>query len=143
MSHCDNFRNIRYLARKNINDTIKPVVKEAIWGKLTISFNGKVSEYRDAILWPTGHMEWDWRLSNTHHKPGIQINEIKELLDTGECNEIILTTGFEDVLQVDPKTVKWLDRKNIEYKIMSTLDAIKYYNQSSVKKAGILIHSTC
>ncbi|XWV26878.1 hypothetical protein QJ857_gp0172 [Tupanvirus soda lake] len=124
------------------NDSEKPIIVKAKWGKIDISYLGKTDKYKDVILWPNGHKNWDWSLYNTHHNPGIQIMNIKELVDFG-CDLIILSTGFENVLQVSKQTIAWLEKNNIKYEIANSMDAIKLYNKNITNNVGLLLHSTC
>lgn len=137
-----NRKNIKYTVTNKFDDTIKPIVTAAIWGKIKISHNGVEQIYRDAIIYPSGHESWDWNISNTHHVPGVQILEIKKLVDAG-CRSIILSTGFENVLQVGPETIAYMKENNIPYTILNSMDAIGRYNESSDNNVGFLLHSTC
>jgi len=137
-----NRQNIKYQI-KTYNDTKKPIIIDASWGKTFVSYLGEKEKYKDVILWDSGHKAWDWSISNTHHNPGIQILEVKELVEEYDCNFIILSTGFEDVLRVAPETIQWLDRNKIGYKIMNSMDAIKFYNSCDKEHVGLLLHSTC
>ena len=128
---------------KKFDDSSKSLIVDVKWGSIVVSFLGKTKTYRDAIIWRTGHKKWDWSLSNTHHIPGIQIPEIKFLIEDCQCNFIILTTGFENVLNVDKNTIKWLIKNDVQYIILNSADAIKVYNESSDNAMGILFHSTC
>lgn len=128
---------------KKFDDSNKPLIIDVKWGRIIVSFQGKSKTYRDAIIWYNGHANWDWSLSNTHHIPGIQLLEIKFLVKECRCDFIILTTGFENVLNVDKNTIRWLNKNNIQYVILNSSDAIKIYNERSNVSTGILFHSTC
>lgn len=129
----------------DLSDRRRPVIRYARWGKITVSYRGKSCIYRDAIIWPEGSEEWNWRLSDTHHSPGIQINEIYDLIHEYNCDHIILSQGFENVLKVDPITIEWLDNNSIDYYVLNSLNAIELYNSltQSNKRVGLLLHSTC
>lgn len=128
---------------KNYNDSDKPFIIKAKWGQIDVSYMGEVERYKDVIIWPNGHKKWDWSISNTHHTPGIQISDIKKLIIRCKCNYIILSTGFEDVLQVPKETIIWLNKHKINYEIANSMDAIKLYNENTNDNIGILLHSTC
>lgn len=42
------------------------------WGQITV--NGV--NYKDIIISPNGCKEWDWRINDTHHFPGIKRKDI-------------------------------------------------------------------
>ena len=95
-----------------------------------------------------GAEPWDWKLSNTHHDPGIQLVDVKDLIDKG-AKIIILSTGIRNQLQVARETEELLSeqKKNgqLEFHIQTSVDAVEHYNQlaRNKKAVGALIHSTC
>lgn len=125
------------------DDTNRPLITDAKWGNVVVSYLEEVQSFKDVIIWPTGYKNWNWTLTDTHHSPGIQIPEIKELVEDYDCDYIILSTGFEDVLNVDPATVAWLNKHKIKYEIMNSIDAIHAYNMNDEANVGLLLHSTC
>lgn len=131
---------INYKIDTNYDDTLQPVILFAKWGKITLSYMGETESFKDVIIWPEGYLKWDWTLSDTHHNPGIQTMEVKNLVDKHECELIILSTGFEDVLQVDKKTIAWLKRKRIDYIVANSMEAIKEYNSIIDRRVGLLLH---
>jgi hypothetical protein len=122
----------------------RPIITKAKWGELVISYNNIDTILKDAIVWNGGVKKWNWSKSNTHHSPGIQLKEIYNFVKYYDSTDflLILSTGFKNVLQVDQKTIDWLDNKLIDYKILSTYDAIELYNNSKGNVCA-LIHSTC
>ena len=125
------------------NDLDRPIVSDLSWGKTTVSYHGTKIEYKDAIIWPTGHCEWDWNVSGTQHSPGIQLLEVKELVEKYNCDYLILTKGMKGFLRTDPKTRSWMKKNGVDYVILNTMDAVELYNEDNDKSTGLLLHSTC
>ncbi len=92
--------------------TISPLVTNSRWGAIEVG----TETFRDAKLSPDGAAEWDWRATNTHHVPGIQIADVAELVHLGSTI-VILSRGFELVLQVPQATIDWLAERNITYEV--------------------------
>ena len=111
------------------------------WGRVLVD---STSVFRDAMVYPSGAMEWDWRKSNTHHVPGIQIMDIEFLLEQG-CEQIILSRGMQLVLQTDVATIEFLKTTGIPFFIEESTKAVNLLNQlrESGAKVGALLHSTC
>ena len=128
---------------KSYDDRFKPIIARARWGRTDVAYQGAITKYRDVIVWPEGSTSWDWTLSNTHHQPGIQIKEIRTLVEHYHCDLIILSKGFDNVLDTDDKTISWLRRHRIRYEILNSLDAIQAYNANTTDRVGLLLHSTC
>lgn len=126
---------------KKYNDH-NPVITDAEWGQIIVSYRGNKYSYRDVIIWPNGSVEWDWRNTDTHHHPGIKIADVKKLVNNG-VRHVILSTGFENILEVDPNTIAWLHKNKINYSILNSADAIITYNTLKNDSVGILLHSTC
>lgn len=117
-----------------------PEIKSIKWGEIKTN-NGEI--YKDAKLYPGGSREWDWNETGTRHNPGIQPEDIEELLDH-EAEVIILSKGFHERLQVMDKTIELLEKKNISYFTLQTEKAVEKYNTlCNKKRTGALIHSTC
>jgi hypothetical protein len=111
------------------------------WGITTVSQYGI---FRDAMLYPGGACEWDWRKSDTHHVPGIQPTDVIELVDRG-CEVLILSRGMQLVLQTDSRCIDFLKSHSIEHFIEESTMAVQIYNRLVYegKRVGALIHSTC
>ena len=111
------------------------------WGRIEME-DGSV--YKDVKLYPNGHRAWDWGETGTRHVPGIQISDIDELL-SNNSEIIILSRGYDCVLQTMQEVEKYLTNEMIPYHILQTEKAVELYNQLVVegKKVGALIHSTC
>jgi len=119
-----------------------PKIQHLSWGKLDVE--GTDITYKDAKLWPGGSREWNWNETGTDHTPGIQIDDVKELVDNG-AKTIILSRGMNQRLQTKDETLNWLSEHGIETKILQTEKAVDTYNElaSEDEPVGALIHSTC
>lgn len=119
-----------------------PKIQNLSWGKLEVE-DAKIS-YKDAKLWPGGSREWNWNETGTSHTPGIQINDVQELVDNG-AKTVILSRGMKQRLQTQDETLNWLNEQGIEAKVLQTEKAVDTYNRLAEedKPVGALIHSTC
>ena len=99
---------------------------------------------RDMKLWPGGGRSWDWRETNTHHVPGIQIADVKELIAHG-ASVIVLSRGMQLMLETCPQTLEHLARQQVTHHFAETNEAVRIYNDLAQKGAqvGGLFHSTC
>lgn len=121
-------------------DVQSPKVAFIKWGKISLE-NG--TTYKDAKLFPGGSRKWDWNETGTHHTPGIQPADVKELLDH-DAEVVILSQGFNERLQVCDETEEFLSEQEVTYHIRQTEKAIQKYNELRDGYAvGALIHSTC
>ena len=122
----------------NRQDT--PHIDHISWGRIEVQGIGC---FKDAKVFPGGARIWDWRETGTHHVPGIQPADIKELLEHG-AEEIVLSRGILKALKVCPETLELLDDKHIPVHVLQTKKAVGKFNQlrQSVAVAG-LFHSTC
>lgn len=118
-----------------------PRVTGVSWG--TLEVEGRDRPYKDAKLWPGGSRTWDWNETGTSHSPGIQIADVRELVDNG-AETVILSRGMNRRLQVQDETVEWLEERGVEAEILQTEKAVERYNELSERApVGALIHSTC
>lgn len=123
-----------------MNKNKSPEINSIKWGNISI---GEGHRYKDAKLYPGGSREWDWNETGTHHKPGIQPADVKELLDHG-AEVVILSQGFNKRLQTSEQTKTFLIKNDVPYHILQTESAVRKYNHlRKTKRAGALIHSTC
>ena len=99
---------------------------------------------KDFKLWPSGGREWDWRETGTHHVPGIQPADVKELLDNGS-QIIVLSRGMLLMLRTCQETLDLLEGRHITAHIEETKRAAEIYNGlvSRGEAVGGLFHSTC
>jgi hypothetical protein len=120
-----------------------PFIKKHEWGQLIVDYEGSEIVYKDAKLYPGGSREWDWNETGTHHQPGIQPEDVQEIIDHG-ADIIVLSQGVYRRLGVCDETIKQLDEEEIEYHIAETKQAIETYNKLREEhKVGGLFHSTC
>lgn len=117
-----------------------PKITQLSWGHLKVE-EGKT--YKDAKLWPGGSREWDWTETGTSHTPGIQREDLEEILEHG-AKTVILSRGMNRRLQVQQRTLAWLRNQGIRTHVLQTEEAVEKYNQlADTDPVGALIHSTC
>ena len=121
-------------------DERSPRITGLSWGKIEVAGDLK---FRDARLWPGGARAWDWRETGTRHAPGIQIADVRELVDRG-AEIVVLSRGVQEALQVMPETIAWLEDAGIEVRVAQTDEAARIYNAlARDRRVGGLFHSTC
>lgn len=100
--------------------------------------------YRDCKLFPGGSREWDWRLTDTHHHPGIQRADLMDVLKD-RTSLVILSTGMDGALAVTPEVEESLKGDGIEYLVARTEEAIRMYKKATSAKKRVvgLFHMTC
>jgi hypothetical protein len=104
---------------------------------------GHEKPFRDAKLYPGGGREWDWGETGTEHVPGIQPEDVEELIENG-ADEVILSKGMYERLQVCPETLQFLKDRNISTYILQTEEAVRLYNKlRNDRSVGGLFHTTC
>ncbi len=120
---------------------ISPLILNIKWGDVEVEDLG---HGRDMKLWPGGGREWNWRETDTHHVPGIQISDVQELLDHGS-EVVVLTQGMQLRLQTRNETLDFLKEREITWHIAETKEAVRIYNDLSAggERVGGLFHSTC
>lgn len=122
------------------NKNVSPKINSIKWGQVSTD---EGNQYKDAKLYPGGSRAWDWNETGTHHVPGIQPADVKELLERG-AEKVILSQGFHERLQVCDETLELLDKEDVEYHILETEKAANKYNElCGSQPVGALIHSTC
>ena len=122
-----------------MTNTISPKITSFSWGELKTASNS----FKDAKLFPGGARTWDWNETGTSHVPGIQPDDVQELLDNN-AEVIILSKGVNERLQTMEETKQLLDEHGIEYYILQSEKAVEKYNSlCSTRPVGALIHSTC
>jgi hypothetical protein len=98
---------------------------------------------RDAVLFPGGAHEWDWRESGTGHRAGIQPPAVRELIDRG-ARTVVLATGVLGALRISPAALAALRENGINVHVRRTPAAVHLYNALvEAEPVGALIHSTC
>ncbi|MDX1639570.1 MAG: MTH938/NDUFAF3 family protein, partial [Balneolaceae bacterium] len=104
---------------------------------------GRQHRYKDAKLFPGGSREWDWNETGTSHVPGIQPEDVRELLKN-DAEVVVLSRGINKRLQVMDETEHLLKNNGVDYFILQTEKAVEKYNElRKTRPAGALIHSTC
>lgn len=120
-----------------------PEISDLSWGSVTVDENGNRKEYRDAKVWPGGSRGWDWNETGTSHTPGVQIADVRELVDHG-AEKVILSRGQNRRLRVKTETLEWLEDQGVDTEVMESTKAVNRYNELRDEEAvGALIHSTC
>jgi len=111
---------------------------------MEVAINDHLLKFKDCKVWPEGAKEWDWSITGTHHRPGIQPTDIEEILEQ-DVEVMILTRGIELMLHTCPETEHLLRSKGIEYHIEETNQAVALFNQlmQQGKRVGGIFHSTC
>lgn len=117
------------------------------WGKVEVEDAGKVSTYKDCILWPWGQCAWDWNKTGTRHQPGIQKADFWFLADD-PFDVIILSKGQCEKLGVTQEALDCLKTvfTDVTVYILESKEAVELYNRlvdEGKKKPVILLHSTC
>ena len=118
-----------------------PQIRGIEWGGIEVEGLG---HGRDMKLWPGGGREWDWRETDTHHVPGIQVADVQELLDHGS-EIVVLTRGMQLCLQTCKETLDFLEEREVTWRTAETKDAVRIYNDLAARgeRVGGLFHSTC
>ncbi len=118
-----------------------PHIKHLSWGSMEIYGIGIDKDFK---LWSGGGRVWDWGETNTHHVPGIQPADIKELLDNGS-HTIVLSQGTLLALRTCQEMLKLLEKQHITVHIAETKEAAEIYNSLALsgEAVGGLFHSTC
>lgn len=110
------------------------------WGRIDVKGLGPAPDYK---LWPGGGRPWDWTETDTHHKPGIQPDDVRELLDHGS-RVVVLSRGQLRRLQVTPEAISMLEEAGVQVHVEDTRTAMKLYNRlAETAPVGGLFHSAC
>ena len=118
-----------------------PRINHVSWGRLEVE--GRAEPYKDAKLFPGGSREWNWRDTNTSHRPGIQIVDVEELLEHG-AEVVVLSRGMAECLHVPSETLEFLKERQIPVHVLPTQDAVALYNKlAQIEPVGGLFHTTC
>ena len=87
-----------------------PRIEHISWGRMEVAGVGVGKDFK---LWPGGGRAWDWRETGTHHMPGIQPTDVKELLDNGS-QSIVLSRGMLLMLRTCQETLDLLEKRIIQ-----------------------------
>ncbi len=125
----------------NIEENRSPYIDHITWGRMEVAGIGTGKDFK---LWPGGGRKWDWRETDTHHVPGIQPADVKELLDNGS-RVIVLSRGMLLMLRTCQETLEMLEKRQVAVHIAETKAAAEIYNDlvSGGEAVGGLFHSTC
>lgn len=117
-----------------------PKIHELDWGRV----HTEIGEFRDAKLWPGGGRGWDWNETGTHHSPGVQTADVRELVENGSLT-VIIGRGQNERLEVTGEAREWLQGKDVTLEILESSRAVQRYNTLAAegRAVGTLIHSTC
>lgn len=117
-----------------------PSIKDLEWGRV----HTEIGDFRDSKLWPGGGRGWDWNETGTHHSPGVQVADVRELVENGS-RIVIIGCGQSQRLEVLDETREWLEDQGSALEILESSRAADRYNALCTKGAavGALIHSTC
>jgi hypothetical protein len=99
---------------------------------------------KDFKLWPGGGRLWNWKETGTRHIPGIQPEDVTELLDHG-ATTVVLSRGMWKALRTMRETTNLLKSRGVVVHIAETNEAVRIYNELAAKgeAVGGLFHSTC
>ena len=123
-----------------MSDARSPRIVRDGWGRLELD-DGR--SFKDAKLWPGGGREWDWNETGTGHSPGIQPEDVDEVLEHG-AEVVILTRGRVRRLSVPDETVERVESAGAEALVLPTGEAIERYNElREDRPVGGLFHTTC
>ena len=127
---------------------MKPAVDGPIthvsWGRMEVVLGGRTHTFKDCKVWPGGAVEWDWKLTGTHHVPGTLPADVEDLLARG-IEELVLSCGMLLALHTSPETEELLRAQGIPYHVEETRRAVALFNRlwSAGRKVGGVFHSTC
>ncbi|RAY10726.1 hypothetical protein DPM19_34310 [Actinomadura craniellae] len=117
-----------------------PRITHLSWGRMEVVGIGTGKDFK---LFPGGGREWDWGEYGTRHLPGIQPEDVRELLDHG-CAVVVLSRGMELRLHTMPETLSLLESAGVEVHSAETSAAVELYNRlAESRPVGGLFHSTC
>lgn len=120
--------------------TSSPKITRITWGRMEVE---GLQPAKDFKLYPGGGRPWDWTETGTRHVPGIQPEDVKELLDRGS-EVIVLSRGMLLALQTRPETLALLKAENVTVYVEETRAAVARYNALAAElPVGGLFHSTC
>lgn len=113
------------------------MIDDYSFGHITIEGRAYTS---DIIIFPDGRIEDSWWRKNGHK---LCIDDIVDLINT-RPQIIIAGTGSPGLMKPDKNLTKELIDKEIEFKAMSSKEAVVMYNELYDKKrVGACFHLTC
>ena len=144
----------------------RPEIESDGWGEIIVGMEGKTHTFKDVIILSSEDQQiaakwnWAWSSEAMHHKPGIRICDIDQLIlaNIPKPDVIILTQGRghgrgrenpgPGELNVAPKVYDYIKQIGVkEVYILKTAAAIDKYKeicfQGDRKSIAALIHTTC
>ena len=115
------------------------------WGKVTVRTPRGEQTFRDAIVRDAESWNWDWRVTDTHHEPGVLPKVVEPYL-TPSTRFVVLGRGFERKLQVAFDTAEFeAAHGNLSVIVRDTPKAVEAFNSLAREQSGVLgfFHSTC
>lgn len=117
-----------------------PRILAVSWGRMEVE---GIAAGKDFKLYPGGGRPWDWSETGTGHSPGIQPEDVEELLVHG-ATVVVLSRGMDLQLGIDPRTLKVLEDRGVAVHVAETTEAVRIYNELATSQpVGGLFHSTC
>lgn len=118
-----------------------PKIAQMVWGRMTVD---NVGSGKDFKLWPGGGRPWDWKETGTRHVPGIQPDDVAELLAHG-ARVVVLSRGMWKALRTRRDTLELLEARGVTVHVAETSEAARIYNDLVEQGAAVggLFHSTC
>ncbi|XP_077983695.1 mth938 domain-containing protein-like [Glandiceps talaboti] len=127
---------------QNTTNQTSAMISSFSWGSTTL---GDGSSYKDFKIWPGGSRIWDWGETGTHHSPGVQIEDVQEIIEK-DINVLVIGNGIQTRLEVPQETLDYVKRKDVEAIVMQSEKAVEKYNnlvQTAENRVGGIFHSTC
>ena len=123
---------------------MKAMITKLSWGSIDVRVGKEEHTFRDCKVWPEGAEPWEWEKTDTHHNPGIQPADIKDIL-LKDVDVIVLSRGRMLRLQICPETIALLKASGVKYYFEETSKAVAIFNRLVAKdrKVGGLFHTTC
>ena len=125
--------------QKPQSDSIRsPRIKHLSWGRMEVE---RVGGGKDFKLWPGGGRAWDWRETGTRHVPGIQPEDIMELLEHGS-KTVVLSRGMLLKSQTGHEALELLAERQVKVHVAETEAALDIDNGSAQRgeAVGGLLH---
>ncbi|MEU8283331.1 Mth938-like domain-containing protein [Micromonospora sp. NPDC048905] len=121
--------------------TRSPLVLSVSWGRMDVEDLGVGKDFK---LYPGGGRPWDWSETGTRHNPGVQPDDVEELLSHG-AEAVVLSRGMQLQLQVDARTLRLLEERGVAVHVAQTTEAVQIYNALATSGTAVagLFHSTC
>lgn len=115
----------------NASTTCSPHIEHIDWGEMTVAGLGTGKDFTNPN-------------TGTRHVPGIQPDDVEELLAAG-AETIILSRGMWQALHTQQATLDRLEQADATVHVLETREAVEKYNQLAAAGEPVagLFHSTC